>query len=118
MSAVGEAPQHAGQHVHMQYEYANGTSVRDDDNSDHDIHAHAHLMGHGDDPMDRDMEEYYTQQDYQNLQAQQNVYNQHMGQYHNDDDGDMDDDEMYSDESSEESILPDENIDFSLVYAL
>lgn len=67
-----------------------------------------------------DMEDYYQQQYHQqHMQQQQQLMHQQGMQYNHDDDGaDMEDEEMYSDESSDESVLPDENIDFGLIYAL
>lgn len=71
-------------------------------------------------PLEEDMEAYYADREYHHqLHAQQQHAQQAGMAYQAEHDDDQDDDEgMYSDDSSEESVLPDENIDFGLIYAL
>ncbi|GMK57586.1 hypothetical protein CspeluHIS016_0404200 [Cutaneotrichosporon spelunceum] len=114
MAAAVHAPQMGimGQHPHamqQQYDYQNGYSVMEDSDD-----------GHPQDVMDEDMEAYYRQHEYeQHFHQQQMLAQQNGMQYHHDDaDADMDDGDMYDSDSSGESILPDENIDFGLIYAL
>jgi len=110
-AAVQVAPQISAHHMnqHAYDGYANGTSVLEDsEDGEHDFVEH--------EIAEEDMEHYYNHHYHQ-----QQIHNEQL-QYHHyqpgDDEGDLDDDEVYSDASSEESVLPDENIDFSLIYAL
>ncbi|CAK9784899.1 hypothetical protein CC85DRAFT_283871 [Cutaneotrichosporon oleaginosum] len=114
MAAAVHAPQMGvmGQHPHaiqqQQYEYQNAYSVMEDSDD-----------GHSQDIMDEDMEAYYRQHEYeQHVHQQQMLAQQNGMQYHHDDgDAEMDDGDMYDSDSSDESVLPDENIDFGLIYA-
>lgn len=111
-AAVHVAPQMGGMGQHhamqQQYDYQNGFSVMEDSDD-----------GHPQDAMDEDMEAYYRQHEYEQHFHQQQVLAQQAGmQYHHEENEDIDDQDMYSDDSSDESVLPDENIDFGLIYAL
>ncbi|BEJ17369.1 hypothetical protein CspHIS471_0607700 [Cutaneotrichosporon sp. HIS471] len=114
MAAAVHAPPMGvmGQHPHamqQQYDYQNGYSVMEDSDD-----------GHPQDVMDEDMEAYYRRHEYeQHFHQQQMLAQQNGMQYHHEDaDPDLDDGDMYDSDSSDESILPDENIDFGLIYAL
>ncbi|KAL1408255.1 protein phosphatase regulator [Vanrija albida] len=114
-AAVQMAPQmggigpHAigGQGQYATYQSGGLSVLEDSDDGDHER-------------MDDDMEAYYAQHDYQQHVHQHQMMQSQGMQYHDDDemdDEDVEDDDMYS-ETSEESVLPDENIDFGLIYAL
>lgn len=104
--AIGGGP---GQAQYGAYQSGGLSVLEDSDDGDHER-------------IEEDMEAYYAQHDYQQHVHQHQMMQSRGMQYHDDDDDDMDDEDvededMYS-ETSEESVLPDENIDFGLIYAL
>jgi hypothetical protein len=110
MAAVQAAPHHMdAQQQQHQYDGYNGMSVLEDsEDGDHDFVER--------EINEEDMEHYYSQHYHNQMHPEQQL------QYHHyqpgDDEAELEEDEIYSDVTSEESVLPDENIDFSLIYAL
>jgi hypothetical protein len=106
-AAVGSAPHLGGHAQQAAYNYQNGVSVLEDsEDGDHQYMEHQIA--------EEEMDHYY-QHHYQGQMHPEQLQYHH---YQPGDDEDPEEEEMYSDESSDESILPDENIDFSLIYAL
>lgn len=88
--------------------YSNGMSVMEDSEDGEHDYVEQEIT-------EEDMEQYYSQHYHPQMQHEQLQYHHYQP---GDDEAELEEDEVYSDDSSDESVLPDENIDFSLIYAL
>lgn len=105
-TAVQSAPHHLGVQQPIHYDYQNGLGPIGDEEVPRDADGN---------PLEEDMEAYYADREYHNQLHQQMLVQQAGMSYQSEED----EEDMYSDDScTEESVLPDENIDFGLIYAL
>ncbi|WWC73524.1 uncharacterized protein I206_107496 [Kwoniella pini CBS 10737] len=128
--------QYYPQNQYQQHMYPSQSVMEDESDDEHDLNGHQNSQEEeseeDDDSIEGDTMDPAHAHFYHQQQQQAMYYQQHQQQHSsttdlsgtasssrsNNNNGGAEDEEMYSDEESDTDSMPDENIDFSLTYAL